>query len=155
MKIVERYEWSRTSEEEMMQDKIEYDELYTKLPASLVIWESEVKRSGRDPNAVDDRHSASHSSPAFIGYGAQYANPIISKRSQSKAPPVSRYHRGPSTQLSGTRNPSPNTAPPATWPPRFPGRPNNFTRSNSTSQYRFRSDCQIDTRCWKCGRLGH
>ena len=37
MKIVEKYEWSRTSEEEVMQDKIDYNELYTKLSGSLVI----------------------------------------------------------------------------------------------------------------------
>ena len=155
MKIVDKYEWSRTSEEEVMQDKIDYDELYTKLSGSLVIWESEVKRSGRDPDAVDDRRSASKSSPAFIGYGAQYANPVTSKRSQNKPSPRPRYSRGPSAQRSATRNPSPNTAPPRTRSSRFPGRQDNFGRYNDISRYRFRSDNQIDTRCWKCRRLGH
>ena len=37
MRIVEKYEWSRHSEEEVMRDPISYDELYTKLSASLVV----------------------------------------------------------------------------------------------------------------------
>ena len=55
MKIFERYEWSRIAEEEVILHNIIYDGLYTKLSGATVIWENEVKRSGRDPDTVDDR----------------------------------------------------------------------------------------------------
>jgi hypothetical protein len=56
MKIVEECEWSRSAEEEVMQDALGYDALNTKLSklsASLVIWENEITRSGRDPDTAE------------------------------------------------------------------------------------------------------
>lgn len=72
MKIVERYEWSRTAEEEVMQDKLDYDSLYTKLSASIVIWENEIVRNGKSPNNESDLRSAMKV-PNFIAFGEQYA----------------------------------------------------------------------------------
>ena len=64
------YEWSRHSEEEFMRDATSYDELYTKLSASLVVWEREVSRSGQNPDTADDtRHRKV--STASIRYGSQ------------------------------------------------------------------------------------
>jgi hypothetical protein len=57
MRIFEKYEWSRTAEEGVMQDALSYDALYTKLSASLVIWEHQITRSGGDPDLADDRRS--------------------------------------------------------------------------------------------------
>jgi hypothetical protein len=69
IKIEEKHEWSRSAEEEVMQDSLGYDTLYTKLSASLVIWENEKTRSGRDPDTADDRRVIP-GSESFIGYGA-------------------------------------------------------------------------------------
>lgn len=55
MKIVDKYEWSRTAEEEIMQEKLSYDSLYTKLSASIVMWENEIVRSGMNVDTADDR----------------------------------------------------------------------------------------------------
>jgi hypothetical protein len=38
-----------------MQDALGYDALYTNLSASVMIWENEITRSGRDPDTADDR----------------------------------------------------------------------------------------------------
>lgn len=99
MKIAERYEWSRSTEEEMMRNAISYDELYTRLSASLVVWENNVSRSGQDPSSADDtRRSVLASS--FIGFGSQYAvaprrNPANQQRAirdPSKTPSQYRQH---------------------------------------------------------------
>lgn len=55
MKIVEKYERSRTAEEDVMQDGLSYDGLYTKLSASLVIWKNGMTQMGQDPDTTDDR----------------------------------------------------------------------------------------------------
>jgi hypothetical protein len=73
MKIVERYEWSRTAEEEVMQDTLTFDSLYTKLLDSIFIWENEVLRSGHDPDLADDSRKPVGTATYFAGYGAQYA----------------------------------------------------------------------------------
>ena len=54
MRIVEKYERSRHSEEKVVRDAISYDEPYAKLSASLVVWEREVSRSGQNPDTADD-----------------------------------------------------------------------------------------------------
>lgn len=46
-KIVERHEWSRTAEEEIMQDNLIYDTLYIKLSAAIVTWEHGLAQKGR------------------------------------------------------------------------------------------------------------
>lgn len=38
MEIVERFVWSRNAEEEAMQGKLKYQDLFTKSSAALVIW---------------------------------------------------------------------------------------------------------------------
>lgn len=58
-----------------MRDSISYDELYKKLSAPLVIYEHEVFRSGKYVDSKDDRRVPYTSTPAFIGYGEQLANP--------------------------------------------------------------------------------
>ena len=68
-----------------MLDRITYDGLYTKLSGAIVIWENEAKRSGRDPDTVDDRRIPNQLTKAFIGYGAQYANPVVTKRQSSRS----------------------------------------------------------------------
>jgi hypothetical protein len=55
MRIVEKFKWSRKSEEEVLQEALSYDALYIKLPASLLIWEHQIKLSGGDPDLADDR----------------------------------------------------------------------------------------------------
>jgi hypothetical protein len=103
MKIVEKYEWSRTAEEEVMQDALSYDALYTKLSASLVIWEHEVARSGGDPDHADDSRSAPAAASSFIGYGAQYARPVGSRMVSSI----------PSSTKLSSRCPTPRKVPSA------------------------------------------
>ena len=101
MRIVEKYEWSRYSEEEVMRDAISYDKLYTKLSASLVVWEREVSRSGQNPDTADDTRDRKVRI-AFIGYGSQYAYP---RNSKSRGRPSTSY-RSPSTRFrssSGNR----------------------------------------------------
>jgi len=91
MRIVEKYEWSRKAEEEVMSTAVSYDELYTKLSASLVVWERDMARTGRNPETADDTR-LSKSSTAFIGYGSQYAYP---RKSTPRGRPSSSY-RSPS-----------------------------------------------------------
>ena len=102
MKIVENHEWSRSAEEEVMQNSINYERLYTKLSAALVVWENEVRKSGQNPEQKEDRRAKILAPTPFIGYGSTYAtNPKKSwnrrktfKRSQStekaKGKPVDR-----------------------------------------------------------------
>ena len=71
MKVVERFVWSRNADEDVMQGKLKYQDLYTKLSAALVIWEDEVRRSGRDPEQVDDTRIAAMPGD-FIGYSSKY-----------------------------------------------------------------------------------
>lgn len=56
-----------------MQDEISCDDLYTKLSASNVIWESEITRHGRSPETSNDHCTAPTPTTSFIGYGEQYA----------------------------------------------------------------------------------
>ena len=72
MKVVERFVWSRNTEEDVMQGKLKYHNLYTMLPAALVIWSNEVRRSGRDPEQVDNTRIAATPGD-FMGYGSKYA----------------------------------------------------------------------------------
>lgn len=39
----------------MMHEQLRYDELYTKLTASLVIWENEVSQQEGDPEFSEDQ----------------------------------------------------------------------------------------------------
>lgn len=55
-----------------MQGKLRYQDLYTKLSASLVIWENEVKRADNESESSDDLRTAQSSN--FIGQGAKYAH---------------------------------------------------------------------------------
>lgn len=127
MKIVERYIWSRTAEEDVMRDDISYQDLYSKLSASLVIWENEVKRSGRDPDDVDDRR-ASNAASHFIGYGSQYA-----------LPPSSNKHPNGSTKITGVPYGS------------YAALRNRFNPSTTSRLKRDKSTVQ----CFKCRRFGH
>ena len=125
MRIVENCEWSRTSEEEVMRNQLSYDELYTKLSASLVVWEKEVARTGNDPNTADDSRQPKFRT-AFIGYGSQYAYPgntTPRDRSSTTYRTPSTYPRSRRVRSQGTRSrPSPR---------------------------------QSRSRCFKCGKLGH
>ena len=101
MRIVEKYEWSRHSEEEVMRDAISYDELYTKFSVSLVVWEREISRAGQNPDTADDTRERKIST-SFIGYGSHYAYP---RNSTPRGRPSASY-RSPSTRFrssSGNR----------------------------------------------------
>lgn len=58
MRIVGKYERSRTAEDEVMQEAITYENLYTKSSASLVIWENQITRTGQTPDEFDDTRSS-------------------------------------------------------------------------------------------------
>lgn len=76
MNIVEKYDWSRNAEEEIIRDDLSYDVLYTKLSAFIVIWENEVKRSEHNFNKADNKRTSNKnqiSSPSFIANGDQYS----------------------------------------------------------------------------------
>ena len=81
MKSVEKYKWPRSAEGKVMQEALRYDPLYTQLSASIVISENGVRRMGQDPDAADDRRKSQSSTSSFIGFGAQYANPVVSGNS--------------------------------------------------------------------------
>lgn len=85
MRIVEKYEWSRNAEEEVITNSITYDGLFAKLSASLVLWEREISRSGHNP-ADDLRRS--HSIPSYFGYVYQYAYP---RSSTPRERPSAKY----------------------------------------------------------------
>ena len=138
MKIVEKYEWSRTTEEEVMQDALKYDAVYTKLSASLVIWELEVSRSGKDPETTDDRR-VSVQNKSFIEYGAQYAYPTSSVRSRNG---TSRMGQKTPPRQRGT-----NSAPIR--------RPTDALILSTPRNMRFRSQNEFKSPCFKCGRIGH
>lgn len=149
MKVVEKYEWSKTAEEDVMQDKIGYDALYTKLSGGVVIWENKVKRSGRDPDTTDDRRTSIGSSGTFVGYGAQYANPVAATRRPTKSTASSSARR------AGYGRQPPTSASRRSSTRGFGTFARGFGGSARGRSVRFRTDNRIDTRCWKCGRLGH
>ena len=124
MRIVENCEWSRTSKEDVMQNQLSHDDLYTKLLASLVVWKKDVARTGNDPNTADDSRQPK-STTAFIGYGSQYAcprNTTSRGRSSTTYRTASTYSCSRSIRSKGTRSrPSPR---------------------------------QSSIRCFKCGKLG-
>lgn len=130
MKIVERYEWSRTAEEEVMQDSLTYDNLYTKLSASIVIWENELTRQGRNPEEADDRRVISPSPPALIHFGEQYATNMPRRSRFSR-----QNFRNPTSPSYGN-NRNKGVIAPRGHNPRL-----QRTRSDST--------------CFRCGRTGH
>lgn len=70
-KIVQRYEWSSTDEVEIMQDKLSYDSLYTKLSASIVMSENEIVRSGMNVELANDRRFKPVATTSFIVFGEQ------------------------------------------------------------------------------------
>lgn len=96
MKIAERYEWSRSAEEEVVQDKLSYDTLYTKLSATIVIWENELSRQGRHPEQADDKRNSSMILQASIHFGEQYANNTqrrsFARHSATRATGLQRQH---------------------------------------------------------------
>lgn len=53
-KIVKRYIWSHTTEEEVMQDKLTYDSLCTKLSAPIVTWENSVRNQGQNRETTNN-----------------------------------------------------------------------------------------------------
>lgn len=140
MRIVEKYEWSRTAEEKVMQVAIKCDELYTHLSASLVIWENEVTRSGGDADTADDRRNSKRARTSFIGFGAQYANPVSRAKSRplpifQKTPP--RGGQDPASSRSNKRWQTSGSA------------------KTGNGPLRFRTNNEFETRCFKCGRTGH
>jgi hypothetical protein len=132
MKIVERYEWSRTAAEEVMQDTLNFDSLYTKISASIVIWENEVLRSGHDPDLADDRRKPVWTATSFVGYVAQYANPVQRRLPAALSMASPRYHHRRQTSTQNSFAPS-----------RFQKRDNRDNRSKN------------ETHCFKCGQQGH
>lgn len=86
MKIVEKYEWYRSADEDLKQEEIQYDSLYKKLSAAIVIWDNEKKRQGFNPEAADD-HGVSGPLTNFIGYGEQYVH------SPNSSNPSRNYNR--------------------------------------------------------------
>lgn len=111
-----------------------YEQLYTKNSASLVILENQVTRTGQDPESANDRRTSSPSTPLLIGYGEQYAHPITKTR--YRRPPPQNYRnnnnrRYPSALRTG----------------------NSMDRSKSGTQ--FKTNREIETHCFKCGRKGH
>lgn len=73
-----------------MQDKLSYDNLYTKLSAAIVIWQEEITRKGRNPEGSEDRRIISSPHPRLINFGEQYAHNM---RRNPRFVPSSPRHR--------------------------------------------------------------
>lgn len=136
MKIVEKYEWSRFVEEEVMQEKLNYESLYTKLSASLVVWENDVARQGLDPDKADYRRSRTNNGSFFTGYGEQYVFPI----SNSTLPPSRTTINDYSSRLVASKG--------------------NVMKNGSNNRridqpFNFKTEIEIDSKCFRCGRPGH
>ena len=112
MKIVEKYAWSRTAEEDVMQDGLSYDGLYTKLSASPVIWENEMTQMGQDPDTTDDRRMRKGRPESFIGYGAQHTNPSFQSHNRPKMRPQPRYNASAGFERNQDKNPRSNRSGP-------------------------------------------
>lgn len=89
MNIVEKYEWSRSTEEEVMQDKLPYDALYTTLSDGTVIWETEISRQGMIDSSIIDLRSSStvqRTLSTFTGSGERYAHARSNRHTLTKTP---------------------------------------------------------------------
>lgn len=74
MKILEVYKWPCTDGEEIMQNKLSYDNLYTTLSASILILENEMKRKASLLNELSDSRIKLVTSPTFTAFGERCAN---------------------------------------------------------------------------------
>lgn len=84
--IAKRYEWSRTTEEDVVQDKLSYDAPYTNLSASTFISENAIALQGKNASNCSDLRSSCSVQPAFIGFGERYATVPLSRLVPSRTP---------------------------------------------------------------------
>ena len=57
-----------------MQNSINYERLYTKLSAALVVWENKICKSSQNSEQKEGRRVKILAPTPFIGYGSTYAN---------------------------------------------------------------------------------
>lgn len=57
-----------------MQDKVSFEELYTELSASIVVYENEIFRQGKVSEGTSNRRCILPVAPVFDGFGDHYAH---------------------------------------------------------------------------------